>query len=144
MQDSGGKRILVKVLFSLMHPEATIFLPSSEPYTANICIFSSLHCLSHMSHRIFKYLSTLIAKVADRKDDSSVINQVTTPRPAAADLGISLALSSQSFDMLSHCLLLTSLVVSLSSSQTSLKSPASSCSKIFFPPLGKVHPIRCQ
>lgn len=131
----GGKVYLLRCFFSFKHqcPEGTIIFTH----------FRAIHCkylhflkplvpVIHMSHRIF-FQVPFTAKVADRRDDSPIINQITTPRPHAADLGISLELSSQSFDIPSLFLSLTSLVVPLSPFQTSLKSPASTCSKIFFP-----------
>lgn len=126
---------MLRCFFSFKHqcPEGTIIFTH----------FRAIHCkylhflkplvpVIHMSHRI-SFQVPFTAKVADRRDDSPIINQITTPRPHAADLGISLELSFQSFDIPSLFLSLTSLVVPLSPFQTSLKSPASTCSKIFFP-----------
>lgn len=133
MQDLGGKRILRKVLFSFKHqcPEGTIFFIHSRPIHCKYLHFlKSLVPVTHESHIFFQVPFT--AKVAARRDDS-LINQIPTARPHIANLGISLALSPQSFDRPPHCLSLTSLVVSFSPFQASLKSHASFCGKIFFP-----------
>lgn len=55
-----GERILVKVLFSLVHqcPEVTgVFLPASEPHCKHLHFLRSLVPVTHNSQIFFKYPS---------------------------------------------------------------------------------------